>query len=498
MASIIYFLCIITSGTAFVLSFWVELVSVDWIRLFLLACVCPGIVGFIRTLTAKKSGKDSSDTDQEHSLAYRCFVIALFPTSAAYIGLNVIRFALYFEMSRSFGDVVYFTFIISYVVLQLLYIIHHVKYYTKESLYTRIFALHVLGTDVLLWLHEFSIHSTRNLEFLLDKRFENFTSSRFSHFLDTVEPHIYPLVIQTMLVACGAVFQVWIDVGKLDSVLLNILFEEESIRKAAENEREREMNQVFLFPPAYEVRPPSSSSGDMSSNSQSSIKPDPPKRQFVSIGLIVGFLMFGGLVTICCLSMSPQNNPVLSKNVYLTFQVVLYITIYIACYAVLRSLNSPNNLDTSLITQHFNALTTMLLLSMFGYMLYAEFSIIAATGDPFDHHHVLELILSFLRMLHLCLQVITLIRSRRYRRHSVCLYKFVQCPYDSLLYLAFCNAGLWVVESIYDLRVPTASIIQMEYFGTDMWQAIRFCSFPLCTLFRFLSFIGFLEIILFE
>ena len=479
MYSILYLFCLFTAGTTLVLAFWIQLLDVYWLNIFLIIFIIPSLIGCFVGLSRRKS-KNTGYEELRGFRYKRPFVIGLIPCSLATIAMDIIRFVLYLEVDRSILDLIFINCKIFYVGFLVLYLWKYLNIHLKESLCSRLFQMHLLGTNVFLWFHEFSIHSTHSLEFIKHRWSETYMQkARFTvKVIEAVEPYLYPLIVQFMLIASGAVYQIWLNVRNLQSDTHDIYIDDDF-------DELRQVKQTTLIAPAKTYRFFASSPIPVEVSSKQT------KYSLLSCGFFFGLLIFAGLICVTVIVLSNNIDLDLGLHLYYSFQIALFSSMVLACLIAFKGISQEHH-----PYYETGGLEILLLISMLGYLLYAEFSFLAGIGElAEDPYGYFILAISSLRIVQTISQGV--IVSRALRR-GVPEPKKCCCPsgMDGLMFLLFTNAGLWVVESIFDLRVPLAAPIQLHYYGKSLWRAIKFSLFPLSVLYRFISCTSLLEIIL--
>lgn len=477
--SILYLLCLITGASSLAISFWVQLIDLYWLHVFVICLIGPAFVGYGLFLGCKTSWNEDTQPIKTQT-SRRSYIIALIPCSLATIFLDAIRFVLYIEVDRTVIDLVFINCKLFYVAFQVLFLGKYLGQHIKESLSSRLLLMHLIGTNIFLWFHEFSVHSTHSLEFLRHEYSKIYMKkARLTvQIIENSEPYMYPLVIQFMIIASGAAYQIWLNMRSLTAEVHDIYIDDDY------NEIRTNAPQVRTF--RY-ITGPITQSELLTTNVETSKKSVP----LVSCGLVIGSFVFVGLVLSGLLLLSNRIDRELSLTVYYSYQVAIFSTMTVASWLCLHDMSRDRISLTAM-----SGLDILILLPMLGYLLYAEFSVVAGISQLFSSlFGTLIFFISLMRVFQVLSQTIVIAKAFRNGLGSSSRNCCSFGP-NGLMFLLFTNAALWVTESIFDLRIPFAAPVQCRYYGITLWRSIKFALFPLCVLYRFISCSSLLEILL--
>lgn len=158
------------------------------------------------------------------------------------------------------------------------------------------------------------------------------------------------------------------------------------------------------------------------------------------------------------------------------------------------------------LTFHVNVSTFVLLVACFGNVSYHFLYCIALgskNNTPFDCPLILSLLENICGILLALFQSVFIIGThmpKDYAKHSdeSRVQKCKDWLHKNVVYYACCllgilNLGLWVSDSIGELRLPVFSITIYKAFGTRGWSIINKIILPLTIFFRFHTAFDFLE-----
>lgn len=479
--SILYLLSLITGASSLAVSFWVELIEVYWLHIFVIILISPTIIAFCLFLSCK-TGLSKSYQPSTAVFQKRSYIIAMLPCSIATVFMDVVRFILYNQIDRSITELFFINFKLFYIAFQVLFLWKYLGVHLKESLATRIFLMHLIGTNVFLWFHEFSVHSTHSLEFVNQKYSEIYKhkAKLTVKIIEHSEPYLYPLVIQFMIIASGAAYQIWLNMRSLTSDTQDIYIDDDYGEIRPRDTSSQMRTHRFVSGTATRFDFPKTDVATTRRNAPSFL-----------CGLAFGAIVFIGTVFSSLVLLSNKIDRDFALKIYYTYQVALFSSMSLASWLSFREL-SLNRIPWN----GLGGLDILLLVPMLGYLLYAEFSFVAGLTEMFsDIFGGFVFCISILRIIQVLLQTVAItkiFRNGLQSTASACCSFGPSC----LMFLLFTNAGLWVTESIFDLRIPFAAPIQCRYYGISLWRAIKFALFPLCVLYRFISCSSLLEIIL--
>ena len=477
--SFLYLLCLITGASSLAIAFWVQRIEVHWLHIFVIGLTSPAFVGFAVFLACRT--KLSDNTQPVKSNCYRrSYIIAMVPCCLAVIFLDVVRFLLYLQINKTINELIFINLKIFYVAFQVLFIGKYLGKHLEENLMSRFFLMHLIGTNMFLWFHEFSVHSTQSLEFLRDhfSKVKAESNAKMTwKIIEASEPYVYPLVIQFMIIASAASYQIWLNMRCFEATTQDIYIDDDygDIRP---NRHRRTIRYVTG---------PITNSDLMQTNVETSDK----SMSLLSCGLILGSFIFVGLVFSGLLLLSNRVDREMAITIYYSYQIALFACMITASILCLKHL--PNERNPSI---NVADLDILILVPMLGYLLYAEFSFVSSFADVFSRRYsTLLFFISLGRVFQSLIQTLTISKAFTHglgsTNHGCCSPVF-----NPMMLLLFANAGLWVTESIFDLRIAFVAPVQCQYFGSPLWSSIKFALYPLCILFRFISCTSILEILL--
>ena len=478
--SLLYLLCFLTGASSLAISFWLGLTDVHWVHIFMITLISPAFVGFGLFLGCKSNW--SENTQSAKALCYgRSYIIAVVPCCLAAVALDALRIALYIETNRNITDIVFINLKFFYIAFQVVFLIKYVRYHIAESLCSRLFLMHLIGTNIFLWFHEFSVHSTRSLEFLRNEYSKLYVQKGklILKIIDSSEPYVYPLVIQFMIIASAASFHIWLNVRGLEAETQDIYIDDDYTEMRGAVTRRHRTVRYVAGPLAH--------SEMIEANVETSEKHIP----LLSCGLVIGSFSFVGLVFSALLLLSQSLDHNTALTVYHVYQSALFVCMISSCVTCLAKMSQEQ-----IPTLSVGGLDILILVPMLGYLLYAEFSGVASFSDIFDHRSsAIVLFLSIAKIIQAALQSIIITKAYRNELTSSGQGCCSFVP-NALMFLLFSNAGLWISESIFDLRISFVTPVQCRFYGSSLWEAIKFALYPLCVLFRFTSCSSLLEILL--
>eukprot|EP00794_Sanderia_malayensis_P007652 gene7652-8492_t len=333
-----------------------------------------------------------------------------------------------------------------------------------------------------LWLHELSLHSSHSLEFspkehlkVYDKK-ANLTMK----LIEKTEPFLYPLIIPLMIIASGASYQIWLNMRYV-TIETQDIYIDDDYGEVRPNHRQ-------LQAKTYRYVSGSAMQFDWS---KTDVETKKHSGQNYFCGLIFGMIVFVGLVFSSLALLSNRVEQDFALKIYYSYQIALFASMSVASWL---SFGDASHDDT--LRGQLGGLDILVLITMLGYLLYAEFSFVAGLSEMFSKLlGSLIFCTSLLRILQVLLQTIAITKAFRISRNlsnrGCCVFQL-----NSLMFLLFSNAGLWITESIFDLRIPFVAPVQCHYYGAPLWRAIKFAVFPLCVLYRFISCSCLLEVLL--
>lgn len=157
-------------------------------------------------------------------------------------------------------------------------------------------------------------------------------------------------------------------------------------------------------------------------------------------------------------------------------------------------------------TFHFNVSTFVLLIACFGNVVYHIlycFALESKNNKPYNCPLIFSLIESIIGILLALLQTVFIIGihmpkdNKKLSGESRC-QKCTYWLHKNVVYYACCllgilNLGLWVSDSIGELRLPVFSITIYKAFRIKVWSVINKIILPLTIFFRFHTAFDFLE-----
>ena len=476
--SFLYLLSLITGASSLAIAFWVERIDETWLHVFIIGLTSPAFCGFAIFLACRTSL--SENTQPARSPCYRrSYIIALIPCCMAVIFLDIVRFVNYIQSNKTIKEIVFTNLKIFYAAFQVLFVGKYLGKHLEEKLISRIFFMHLIGTNIFLWFYELSRHSMENLEFSsihYHKMKVGHSASLTLKILQASEPYIYPLVIQFMIIMSAALYQIWLNMRCFKVTTQDIYIDDDY----------GEIRSKRSYRTVRYVTGPITQSDLIQTNIATSGQKSMP---LLSCGLILGSFNFVGLVFSGLMLLSNRVERDTAVTIYYSYQIALFLSMIIACILCLRFLPKEPILIVA-------DLDVLLLVSTLSYLLYAEFSFVSSFTHVFSQRYsTLLFFISLTRVIQCLMQ--TFVISKAFRNglgsssHSCC-----SVVINTLMYLLFANAALWVTESIFDLRIAYVAPVQSLYFGSMLWKLIKFALFPLCVLFRFTSSTSLLEIIL--
>lgn len=478
--SFLYLICLVTGAGSLAIAFWVQRIDATWFHIFVMGLTSPTFVGFAGYLACRTSVSEESQLAK--ALYHRrSYMIAIIPCCLAVLFLDFVRFVLYIQINNTLIDLVFINIKIFYIAFQVLFFAKYLSRHLEENLLTRLFLMHLIGANIFFWTHEFSIHSAHSLESLREEHTKaqaESTAKLTLKILEASEPYVYPLVIQFMIVASGASYQIWLNMRSLDAKVHDIYIDDD-YSEIRPNRRHRRTVRY--------VTGPLTPIDLMETNIETSER----SVSLVSCGLVLGAFVFVGLVFSGLSLLSNRVDRDTAITIYYSYQLVLFLGMTVASFLFLNKLSNERNSSIDVAD-----LDILILLPMLGYLLYSEFSFVASFTEVFVNlHSALLLSNSLARVVQSIAQ--TLVISKAFRYGFAASNQNCCSPvFNSMIFLLFANAGLWITESIFDLRIDFVSPVQCKYFGKSLWGLIKFTLFPLCILFRFISCTTLLDILL--
>lgn len=477
--SSLYLLCLVAGASSLAIVFWLQRIDIRWIHIFVICLTTPAFIGFTVFLACRTSL--SENTQPAKAQFYRrSYMIAMIPCCLAVLFLDIVRFILYIQSNKTIYELVFINLKIFYVAFQVLFFAKYLGRHLEESLISRLLLTHLIGTNLFLWFHEFSMRPAYNLEFLRHQYAKSQAGSNAKVMLKIIEasePYVYPLVIQYMIIASVASYQIWLNMRNPITNTQDIYIDDDygDIRSGRSQRTVRYVT------------------GPITNNDlmQANVETSDTSWTFLSCGLIFGSVIFVGLVLSGLLLLSHRVDRESAITIYSSYELVLFVCMIFACCICLKHMPYER---VSPIT--VADLDILILIPMLGYLLYAEFSFIAAFDRVFIHlHSSLLFFLSLARVIQSLLQTLTISKAFRHGFGSTS-QNCCSPAFNSVMLLLFANAGLWVTESIFDLRIAFVAPVQCHFFGNTFWRLIKIVVFPFCVLFRFISCTSLLEILL--
>ena len=476
--SFIYLLSLLTGASSLAIAFWIERIELHWLHIFIIGLTAPAFVGFAVSLACRTNLSENSQPAKSHCYR-RSYIIALIPCCLAVLFLDVVRFVSYIQSNKTIKEIVFTNLKIFYAAFQVLFVGKYLGKHLEENLISRIFLMHLVGTNIFLWFYEYSKHSSQSLDFSSlhyhESHVENNTNLTL-RIIEASEPYIYPLVIQFMIIMSVALYQIWLNMRSFQAKTQDIYIDDDygEIRPARNYRTLRYLTGPITHSDLMQT--------NIETSGQKSIS-------LLSCGLYLGSFIFVGLVFSGLLLLSNRIDRDTAIIIYYSYQVALFLSMIIACILCLKNLPDEPTLIVA-------DLDILIFISMLSYLLYAEFSFVSSFTNVFSQwYSTLMFFISLTRIIQCLIQ--TFLISKAFRNglgssnHNCC-----SAVINTLIFLLFANAALWVTESIFDLRIAFVAPVQSHYFGDTLWRSIKFALFPLCILFRYTSCTSLLEIIL--
>ena len=475
--SFLYLLSLITGASSIAITFWLDRIEVHWVHIFIFGLALPAFFGFAIYLACPSNL--SANNQPAISPCYRrSYIIAMVPCCVAVIFLDSMRFVDYIYSNKSIMDLVFTNLKIFYAAFQMLFVGKYLGKHLEENLMTRLFLMHLIGTNMFLWFYELSTNSPQSFEFSSIYYHEQHSESKTHLTLKIIkasEPYIYPLVIQFMIIMSAALYQIWLNMRCFQAKTQDIYIDDDY----------GEIRPVRNYRTVRFVTGPITNTDLMQMSIETSGR---NSTSFLSCGLILGSFTFASLVFSGLLLLSNRIDRNIAVNIYYSHQITLFLLMIIACALCLKHL--PN--EPFLVVADMDIL---ILVAMLNYLLYAEFSFVSSFTHVFSQPFSTLLFFTSLMRITECLAQ-TLLISKAFRNGLGSTNQNCCSPViNTMMFLLFSNAALWVTESIFDLRIAFVAPVQSEYFGTTLWRSIKFALFPFCILFRFTSCTSLLEII---